>query len=389
MKQPGNAMAGTRDGIPIISFFSGCGGFDSGFAAAGFEIRMALDVDPVAVKTYNHNARTAVCKVADLGASRGADLIKLCEDMVPAKPPRGVIGGAPCQTFSNGNVHFREDDSRHMLPRKYACILRDMNAKYDLDFFVFENVKGITSSKHQKEYKTIKRLFSRAGFILHEGEMDAADFGVAQHRRRVFLVGFNRMKWRNVSFAFPKAQTQTPRTVEKMIKGLPEPLLFRRGTVVDDIPHHPNHWAMFPRSGKFSDGSLTPGNSDGRSFRVLAWDRPSWTVAYGNREVHVHPEGRRRLSVYEAMLLQGFPKSFEMLGTLSDQIRQVSDAIPPQIGKALGQAIYQVLYSSGKGHEGQPSSDEGACTSTVHQSLPGDQNAGNWHRQQLHRGSMP
>ena len=121
---------------------------------------------------------------------------------------------------------------------------------YELDFFVFENVKGITSSKHQKEYRTIKRLFSLAGFRLFEGELDAADFGVAQHRRRVFIVGINKKKHPRVQFRFPESTTSSPLTVASKLKGLPEPLLFQRGTKKIDIPHHPNHWAMYPRSPK-------------------------------------------------------------------------------------------------------------------------------------------
>jgi len=135
-------------------------------------------------------------------------------------------------------------------------------------------------------------------------------------------------------------------TVESKLKGLPSPLLFKRGTKKEDIAFHPNHWTMYPRSKRFTDRSLKNGHKQGRSFRVLKWNKPSLTVAYGNREVHVHPNAERRLSVYEAMLLQGFPKNYELLGTLSDQIRQVSDAIPPQLGAALGKAIRDALYSS-------------------------------------------
>ncbi len=330
--------------LPIISLFSGCGGFDLGFASAGFSIEMAVDVDKMAAKTYNYNSGREVCQIADLADLDGNDLIKLYTENRNGKVPRGVIGGTPCQSFSNGNVHFREDDKRYKLPRRYACILRTLNLKYELDFFVFENVKGITSIKHKKEYSTIKRLFSRAGFRLFEGELDAADFGVAQHRRRVFVIGINKKKHQNIQFRFPDAITCTPLVVAKKLKGLPEPLLYRRGTEREDIPYHPNHWTMYPRSAKFTDGSLLSNNKHGRSFRVLQWEKPSWTVAYGNREVHIHPNGHRRLSVYEAMLLQGFPEDYEILGTLSGQIRQISDAIPPQIGKALGKAIRRVLY---------------------------------------------
>lgn len=341
-----DSLDNSKDKVAIISFFSGCGGFDLGFAAAGFSIELALDVDEAAVMTYNYNRDKEVCHIADLAKIDTEVIMQLYRKNCGAALPKGVIGGAPCQTFSNGNVHFNSDDARHLLPRRYACILRILNEKYDLDFFVFENVKGITSSKHRREYTTIKRLFARAGFKLFEGELDAADFGVAQHRRRVFIVGINKKRYGQVEFHFPKAITITPLTVASKLKGLPEPLLFRRGTNKEDVPHHANHWAMYPQSPKFADGSLLSNHKHGRSFRVLEWERPSWTVAYGNREVHIHPNGSRRLSVYEAMLLQGFTEKYVLLGTLSDQIRQISDAIPPQLGEALGQAIHETLYSS-------------------------------------------
>ena len=328
----------------VISFFSGCGGFDHGFSSAGFSIGLALDVDEKAVESYNHNRNKNICRVADLTETDPGTIIELYGNNCGEEPPKGVIGGAPCQTFSNGNVHFNNNDTRHLLPRRYACILRALNEKYNLDFFVFENVKGITSKKHRGEYTTIKRLFSRAGFNLFEGELDAADFGVAQHRRRIFIVGFNKINYPDLKFRFPPAITDVPMTVASKLKGLPSPLFFKRGIQRDDIAFHPNHWTMNPLSRKFTDGSLTRGDKLGRSFRVLQWEKPSLTVAYGNREIHIHPDAKRRLSVYEAMLLQGFPENYELLGTLSDQIRQVSDAIPPQLGIALGRAIHNALY---------------------------------------------
>lgn len=100
---------------------------------------------------------------------------------------------------------------------------------------------------------------------------------------------------------------------------------------------------MTPKSSRFRNGQLVEGQVNGRAFRVLSWDRPSWTVAYGHREVHIHPHGHRRLSVYEAMLLQGFPKDYRLFGTLSDQIRLVSDAVPPPLASALAESIRAVL----------------------------------------------
>jgi DNA (cytosine-5)-methyltransferase 1 len=97
---------------------------------------------------------------------------------------------------------------------------------------------------------------------------------------------------------------------------------------------------MVPKSKNFTTpGALVQGTARGRSFRTLDWKQPSPTIAYGNREVHVHPSGRRRLSVYEALLLQGFPREYELRGSLSAQITQVSEAVPPPLAEAIAASI--------------------------------------------------
>ena len=83
---------------------------------------------------------------------------------------------------------------------------------------------------------------------------------------------------------------------------------------------------------------------DKRSFKTLRWDEPSYTVSYGNREVHIHPSGKRRLSAFEAMQLQGFPKDFVLNGTFSDQISQISEAVPPPLAKAVAVTIKKAIY---------------------------------------------
>ena len=118
-------------------------------------------------------------------------------------------------------------------------------------------------------------------------------------------------------------------------------MFFKRGIQGEDIPHHPNHWTMNPKSHRFSVTEKLP---TGRSFRQLNWDQPSHTVAYGHREIHVHPNGTRRLSIYEAMLLQGFNPDFRMLGNLSEQVTQVSNAVAPPVALALATSIKQLLY---------------------------------------------
>jgi len=143
-----------------------------------------------------------------------------------------------------------------LLSRNYAAILRELNAACDLDFFVFENVLGLRHRRHDEQFRSIKRLFSAAGFRIFESTLNAHDFGVAQVRKRLFVVGLNRRKYPHVSFAFPTQNGIRKRNVRDLIGHLPAPLFFRRGAMTTEIPVHPNHWCMVPRSDRFFDGSL-------------------------------------------------------------------------------------------------------------------------------------
>ncbi len=224
-----------------------------------------------------------------------------------------------------------------------------LNRRYCLDFFVFENVTGMQSKAHLEVYDELTGLLDHAGFEVHVGILDASRFGVAQIRRRVFLVGLNRELYPEIQFNFPNGQNGSPPSVRDAIWGLPEPAYFRRNLSAHDIPFHPNHWTMQPRSPKFANGTA---KIKSRSFRRLDWDKPSWTVAYGHREIHVHPGGHRRLSVFEAMLLQGFPREYRLPGNLSEQVTLVSDAVPPPLAAALASSVREVLEGSAVGPSG-------------------------------------
>lgn len=326
---------------PVLSLFSGAGGLDLGFESVGFNPILALDIDPVAVDTYNWNRRDrrSPAQVADLSQESPSDLIARWVAVAGTDVlPVGIIGGPPCQAFSVSNVHRIENDPRAELPLKYAEILQAFNEHFALEFFVFENVAGLNNRTHASSLQKFLEAFSSAGFATKTFTLDAVDFGVPQVRKRMFIVGFNRERYPGILFS-PPCGDQQQRTVRDAIGHLAEPVRFSRGIDPREFELHRNHWCLNPKSRKFTDGSLTPGKMLSRSFRVLEWDEPSWTVAYGNREVHVHPQGHRRLSVYEAMLLQSFPLEYELLGNLSDQIRLISDSVPPPVGSAIANEI--------------------------------------------------
>jgi DNA (cytosine-5)-methyltransferase 1 len=269
-----------------------------------------------------------------------------------------VIGGPPCQAFSRSNVYPKADDIRRTLPGQFARILKELNQYHPLQFFVFENVQGLTFERHREEFARFRFLFEEAGFKLFETLLNAKDFDVPQDRPRVFIVGVRQELVASLGsdFNFPHP-TSSPIPVEVAFSEAfgtipgPEPAFFRRDLAKTDIPFHPNHWTMMPKSPKFHNGMLKEGEIKGRSFRVLAWDKPSWTVAYGNREIHVHPSGKRRLSIFEAMVLQGFPKSYVLKGTLSDQVKLVSDAVPPPLARHIALALQGYLQPMQTIHE--------------------------------------
>ena len=339
--------SGIVKGIPIISLFSGAGGLDLGFKQAGFNTILAIDNDPAACQTFMFNNPKCDVFRMDLATIDTKNILDRISDLPKENYPVGIIGGPPCQAFSLGNVHKKDDDARLLLPSHYASHLSVLRKKFEIDFFVFENVPGLKTKSHEALFEELKSLFQKAGFVIQESVLDALDFGVPQRRQRIFVVGFNRQKHGDISFSFPSKSQQSPTTVRDVLSGLPDPVYFSRDLTADKIPFHPNHWCMRPRSKKFLNGHLTrAGNGTrGRPFRVLDWDSASRTVAYGHREVHVHPSGKRRLSVYEAMLLQGFPHDYQLFGNLSQQITLVSDAVPPPVGRALAERIRESLYA--------------------------------------------
>jgi DNA (cytosine-5)-methyltransferase 1 len=333
----------------IISLFSGCGGLDLGFEQAGFQPVVAYDLFHIAVDTYNSNRNKNLAVQADLSKLTATEIIPQIESRISDDTIIGVIGGPPCQAFSIGNVHPKTDDARRELPIHYAKILKELNQKYNLHFFVFENVEGLTLSRHKEDFTQFRQLFEQAGFHIFESILNAKNYGVPQERTRVFLVGLNNSIYSDQEFAFPEPISNGDLTVRDAFEAAfgkrpwPEPAFYDSNLKVNDIPHHPNHWTMVPRSPKFKSGELLDSTVNRRSFRVLEWDKPSWTVAYGNREIHVHPSGVRRLSLYEALILQGFPKNYVLKGNLSQQVKMVSDAVPPPLAFHIASSISKLL----------------------------------------------
>src|SRR5260221_6604378 len=162
-------------------------------------------------------------------------------------------------------------------------------------------------------------------------------------RRRIILAAM--AKGVTVPNLQPRRRRGT-KNVREAIGALAAPAFFARGLTPEEIPVHPNHWTMNPKSPRFKGKKSS---HTARSFKQLSWDKPSPTIAFGHREIHIHPDGRRRLSIFEAMLLQGFPESFVLEGNLSEQVEQVSNAVPPPLARSVASAFRRAFETRMKG----------------------------------------
>lgn len=325
----------------LISLFSGAGGLDLGFENAGFRVGSAYEIRPDAVASYNFNRpERPVAHCADIRALKVSQVLS---DLGDPSSILGIVGGSPCQGFSQANEWRSEADARNNLLNRYVKLLGELNQRVPVGFFVLENVVGLTRHPHKRRFVALQQSLSSLGFNVTWGVLDAADFAVPQTRQRIFVVGFNAKIFGDRAWT-PPTGSGIRQTVRKAIGHLPEPTYFRRGIAADDISFHPNHWCMVPRSQRFTKpGFLVPGKSFSKSFKTLSWDKPSFTVAYGNREVHVHPNCHRRLSVLEAMLLQSFPETYVLKGSLSSQITQISEAVPPKLALEVASSVRDQL----------------------------------------------
>jgi DNA (cytosine-5)-methyltransferase 1 len=321
----------------IISLFSGAGGLDYGFRAAGFEISAAFDISEAAIKTHKRNFPNSIAIADDLITLRPTGVSKIVANNLNRGSRIGIIGGPPCQGFSRANTTATAADPRNELPKLYIDIVRKLQKIFKVEFVVFENVLGIKDKKHSAAYRNLMKGLRKLGFDVTEKELCATDFGVPQTRRRIVLAAMR---------AGQKYEVIRPRrrkgqfSVRDAIGKLPRPKFFSPNLDGKDIPHHPNHWTMNPVSPRFRAKAVAHG---GRCFKQLNWQKPSPTIAFGHREIYVHPNGKRRLSIFEAMLLQGFPKSFVLEGNLSEQVEQVSNAVPPPLAKSVASAIKRAL----------------------------------------------
>ncbi|SFB58795.1 DNA cytosine methyltransferase [Azotobacter beijerinckii] len=359
-----------------IDLFAGAGGLSLGFEQAGFDIAAAVEIDPIHCATHEYNfpkCRTICASVTDIG---GADIRRLAG--LGDRDIDVVFGGAPCQGFSMIGKRAL-DDPRNQLVFHYVRIVAELQPKY----CVFENVKGLTLGKHAGFLEELIAALGDAGYdvALPYKVLNAADYGVPQDRKRLFLIG-TRRSFAQAAYPEPRAERVT---VVEAIGDLPDANAFDELSGSDEVrtvwntdatyarrlrrleadPHdfgYERHFArdLLTSSLRTEHTALSqerflatePGKTEPVSrFRKLPLDGLCNTLRAGTDSARgaftsprpIHPTLPRVVTVREAARLHSFPDWFRFHATKWHGFRQIGNSVPPLLGRAIAGSVMQAL----------------------------------------------
>lgn len=326
----------------IISLFSGCGGLDLGFEMAGFDIPIANEYDKTIWETFKVNhPKTHLIE---------GDIRKVNEEEFPENVD-GIIGGPPCQSWSEAGALRGIDDERGQLFFDYIRILRRVRPK----FFLAENVSGMLANRHNEAVQNIIRLFEESGYDVTLNLVNAKDYGVAEERKRVFYIGFR--KDLGINFEFPIGSTvddDKKLTLRDVIWDLQD------SAVPSGERNHHNPSAI--NNNEYFTGEYSPIFMSRN--RVKSWDEQAFTVQASGRQCQLHPqapkmikfgkndcrfaEGKehlyRRMTVREVARVQGFPDSFAFIyDSVNDGYKMIGNAVPVNLAYEIALAIKKEL----------------------------------------------
>lgn len=331
----------------LISLFSGCGGLDLGFEKAGFEIPVANEYDPTIFETFKVNHPKTHLIEGDVRQVTRADIAPF----LIGKEVDGIIGGPPCQSWSEAGTLRGIEDARGQLFFDYIRILKEFQPK----FFLAENVSGMLANRHDAAVKNILQLFSEAGYNVSLTLVNAKDYGVAEERKRVFYIGFRSDL--NIDFVFPEGSTKDDEkkiTLRDVIWDLQE-------TAVPAAPKN-KHNPDAINNNEYFTGAYSPIFMSRN--RVKGWDEQAFTVQASGRQCQLHPqapkmirygmndcrfvEGKenlyRRMTIREVARVQGFPDDFKFLYTdTNNAYKMIGNAVPVNLAFEIATAIKNTL----------------------------------------------
>ena len=319
------------------SLFSGGGGFHLGMERAGFDVVLASDINVRAQSTHKKNWPSLPFLAKDVRQVHAEELFELAG----GRKPEVIFGGPPCQGFSTLGAKISADP-RNLLFDAFVRLVDELQPKV----VVMENVKSMLTMYGGRYADFAVRRFYEVGYRVYRKVLDAASFGVPQHRQRVFFVA-TRLDHK---FAFPCPThglhpTLNPfATVGQRIMDL----VGKEGSLNGHIPlAHSDRvvrrYQLIPEGGRLPPPEELPEEirrkNFGNTYKRLDRSRPSLTIVPGNNALPVHPTLDRSLTPREAARLQTFPDSFEFTGDRRQQCILVGNAVPPILAEHIGRAI--------------------------------------------------
>ena len=323
----------------IVSLFSGAGGLDLGFEKAGFCSVWANEYDKTIWVTYEKNFPKV--KLDKRSITRVTfNEIPDCD---------GIIGGPPCQSWSEGGAQRGIDDDRGKLFLDYIRILKEKKPK----FFLAENVGGMLQPKHETAFKNFLNEFINAGYEISWKLIDAFDYGIPQNRKRVIIVGYRKDLGKRFEFS---QSVFEKKYIKHAIWDLGEATPAKYKNKANDNLSIANHEYM---TGGFSSIYMARN-------RVRDWDEPSFTIQAGGRHAPIHPKAPkmvfveqdkrifkpgfeheyRRLTVRECARIQTFPDEFVFIySDIADGYKMVGNAVPVELARVLAQKIREDLFN--------------------------------------------
>lgn len=330
----------------VISLFSGCGGLDLGFERAGFNIPVANEFDSSIFETFKINHPNTHLIEGDVRQISKDDITPFITGEVD-----GIIGGPPCQSWSEAGSLRGINDARGQLFYDYVRILKDFKPK----FFLAENVSGMLANRHSEAVKNILNLFDGAGYDVSLTMVNAKNYGVAEERKRVFYIGFR--KDLNINFVFPRGSTEND--VDKItLRDIIWDLQFTAVPSAEKNHHNPN--AI--NNNEYFTGAYSPIFMSRN--RVKAWDEQAFTVQASGRQCQLHPqapkmekveknlcrfvEGKehlyRRMTIREVARVQGFPDDFKFIyKDTNDAYKMIGNAVPVNLAYEIAVAIKKLI----------------------------------------------
>ncbi len=359
--------------MKAISFFAGAGGLDIGMHSAGFDIKLAIEIEDTYCSTLiNNNHKNVKC--GNIMKYTAAKVLSEA-DMNTSEEIDLIFGGSPCQSFSTAGKRQAFGDSRGQAMIKFAELVNDLSPK----FFVLENVKGLLSASlrhrpinqrgegfppltdEEMPGSALNHLLSILNnYNVVTTLVNAADYGVPQKRNRVFIIGTrNNLE---INYEFP-----APTHNENGTDGLQQWRTFREiATQLKNVEHHYQKYSqerlrymrLIPQGGgNWRDlpenlvqdamgGAYTSGGGKVGFYRRIRLDSPAPTLLTSPIQKSTnlgHPTEDRPLSIEEYLAIQEFPDGYKICGSLSQQYTQIGNAVPVRLAKIIGDSLTKYL----------------------------------------------